>query len=127
MAEISNQILTKKILFISHDANRAGGQIVLLQLLRQLKRHDLPMHLLLCSDGPLENEFREILPTIQLPRLDDVHFSPLTEKLLSFFRLNSWVKQRVSNRRWTQFKSYLLSQNIGLIFVNTIADRKSVV
>lgn len=122
MAEISNQILTKKILFISHDANRAGGQIVLLQLLRQLKQYDLPMHLLLCGDGPLENDFREILPTTQLPRLGDIHFPPLTEKLLSFFRLSSWVKQRVLNRRWKGFKSDLLLQNIDLIFANTIAS-----
>lgn len=122
MAEISNQILTKKILFISHDANRAGGQIVLLQLLRQLKQHNLPMHLLLCSDGPLEDEFRELLPTTRLPRLDDVHFNPFLEKFLSFFSLGSWVKQRVLNRRWTRFQSTLLSQNIGLIFANTIAS-----
>lgn len=122
MAEISNQVLTKKILFISHDANRAGGQIVLLQLLRQLKQHNLPMHLLLCSDGPLEEEFREILPTTRLPRLGDVHFSPFFEKFLSFFSLSSWVKQRTLNRRWTQFKSSLLAQDIGLIFANTIAS-----
>lgn len=122
MAEISNQILTKTILFISHDANRAGGQIVLLQLLRQLKQHGLPMHLLLCSDGPLEDEFREILPTTRLPRLGDVHFSPFLEKLLAFFSLSSRVKQRVLNRRWNRFHATFISQNIGLIFANTIAS-----
>ncbi len=110
----------KKILFISHDANRAGGQIVLLQLLRQLKQHNLPMHLLLCSDGPLEEEFRAIIPTTRLPRLGDVHFSPFMEKLLSFFSLKEWAKKKVLERRWTRFKTLFSAQDFGLIFANTI-------
>lgn len=114
--------MTKKVLFISHDANRAGGQIVLLQLLRQLKQYDLPMHLLLCSDGPLEEEFREILPTTRLPRLGDIHFHPLVEKWLTFLGLNLRVKHRLLNKALNKLKSSLLSENIGLIFANTIAS-----
>lgn len=110
----------KKILFISHDANRAGGQIVLLQLLRQLKQYDLPMHLLLCSDGPLEEEFGALVPTTRLPRLGDVYFSPLTEKLLSLLSLNTWAKSRVLERRWKRFKEQFAAQDFGLIFANTI-------
>ncbi|MFN8348211.1 MAG: glycosyltransferase family 4 protein [Spirosomataceae bacterium] len=122
MAKIGNQVLTKKVLFISHDANRAGGQIVLLQLLRQLKQYNLPMHLLLCSDGPLEEEFREILPTTRLPRLGDIHFHPLAEKWLTFLGLNLRLKQRLLKKALIELKSSLLSENIGLIFANTIAS-----
>lgn len=110
----------KKILFISHDANRAGGQIVLLQLLRQLKQYNLPMHLLLCSDGPLEEEFGALVPTTRLPRLGDVHFGPLIEKLLSLLSLAQWAKRKVLERRWKRFKELFIAQDFGLIFANTI-------
>jgi glycosyltransferase involved in cell wall biosynthesis len=120
LAKTVDEILMKKILFISHDANRAGGQIVLLQLLRQLKQHNLPMHLLLCSDGPLEEEFRSLVSTTRLPRLGDVHFNPLVEKLLSLLSLDNWVKQRVLKRRWRRFKEQFTAQDFGLIFANTI-------
>lgn len=111
----------KKILFISHDANRAGGQIVLLQLLRQLKQQGLPMHLLLCSDGPLEEEFREVVPTTRLPRLGDVHFSPLVTKVLRLVGWEERIKYRVLAKRWAQFRVEIEAQDIGLIFANTIA------
>lgn len=110
----------KKILFISHDANRAGGQIVLLQLLRQLKQHNLPMHLLLCSDGPLEEEFGALVPTTRLPRLGDIHFNSLTEKLLSLLSLTQWAKRKVLERRWRRFKERFIAEDFGLIFANTI-------
>jgi glycosyltransferase involved in cell wall biosynthesis len=112
----------KKILFISHDANRAGGQIVLLQLLRQLKQHNLPMHLLLCSDGPLEDEFKEILPTTRLPRLGDIHFSSLITKILRLLGVENRLKNRLLNKKWAQFRQEMAAQDFGLIFVNTIGS-----
>lgn len=80
------------------------------------------MHLLLCSDGPLEEEFREILPTTRLPRLGDIHFHPLAEKWLTFLGLNLRLKQRLLKKALIELKSSLLSENIGLIFANTIAS-----
>jgi len=112
----------KKILFISHDANRAGGQIVLLQLLRQLKQQGLPMHLLLCSDGPLEEEFREVVPTTRLPRLGDIHFSPFLTKIARLVGWEQRMKHRVLAKRWAQFRADMEAQNVGLIFANTIAS-----
>lgn len=111
----------KKNLFISHDANRAGGQIVLLQLLRQLKQQGLPMHLLLCSDGPLEEEFREVVPTTRLPRLGDIHFSPFVTKVLRLVGWEERMKHRVLAKRWAQFRAEMEAQDFGLIFANTIA------
>ncbi|MEZ4900810.1 MAG: glycosyltransferase family 4 protein [Spirosomataceae bacterium] len=110
------------MLFISHDANRAGGQMVLLQLLQQLKQYHLPMHLLLCSDGPLEEEFRAILPTTRLPRLGDIHFRPFIETLLRFLGISDWAKRRVLTRRWKRFETNMIAEDFGLIFVNTIAS-----
>jgi glycosyltransferase involved in cell wall biosynthesis len=112
----------KKILFISHDANRAGGQIVLLQLLQHLKQRGVSMHLLLCSDGPLEDDFRALLPTTRLPRLGDVYLNGFLSQFLKILGFENYLKQRILERRWQKFRDYMMAQDFGLIFVNTIGS-----
>lgn len=112
----------KKILFISHDANRAGGQIVLLQLLQHLKQRGVSMHLLLCSDGPLEDDFRALLPTTRLPRLGDVYLNGILSQLLRILGFENSLKQWILERRWRKFRDYMIAQDFGLIFVNTIGS-----
>ena len=51
-----------KILFISHDANRAGAQLFLLSVMKYLKQKGIEMQLLLLGGGVLENDFSEICP-----------------------------------------------------------------
>ena len=54
----------KKIVFISHLADRTGAPIVLLHLLRWLKqRGDFEFVILLEATGELENDFRDIAKT----------------------------------------------------------------
>lgn len=54
----------KKILFVSHDANRAGAQILLLRFLKKLaERADVPFHILLKHGGPLAADFEKLAPT----------------------------------------------------------------
>ena len=54
----------KNILFVSHDANRAGAQILLLRFLRLLKEDkNFKFSILLKQGGIIENEFNEIAPT----------------------------------------------------------------
>jgi hypothetical protein len=54
----------KHILFVSHDANRAGAQILLLRFLKLLKYDkDFTFSILLKSGGIIENEFKEIAKT----------------------------------------------------------------
>lgn len=112
----------KKILFISHDANRAGGQIVLLQLLQHLKQRGVSMHLLLCSDGPLEDDFKALLPTTRLPRLGDVYLNGFLSQFLKILGFENYLKQRILERRWQKFRDYMMAQDFGLIFVNTIGS-----
>lgn len=52
----------KKILFISHDATRAGAQLLLLDFLFWLKNNDKNFYfeILLVKGGELENEFRKL-------------------------------------------------------------------
>ena len=49
-----------KILFISHDANRAGAQLFLLNMMQYLAKKNVSLHLLLLSGGVLEEDFRAI-------------------------------------------------------------------
>ena len=54
----------KNILFVSHDANRAGSQILLLRFLRLLKENqNFKFSVLLKDGGIIENEFNEIAQT----------------------------------------------------------------
>lgn len=53
----------KKILFISHDANRAGAQILLLRFLKKLKHlPDYQFRILLKHGGGLIREFEKLAP-----------------------------------------------------------------
>lgn len=58
-----------KILFISHDAYRAGAQLLLLNLIKWIRnnRRDFEMALLLKDGGNLESEFSKLLPVYKWP------------------------------------------------------------
>jgi hypothetical protein len=88
----------KKILFVSHDANRAGSQLLLLQLLRLLKDRGVPMHLLLCSGGELEQEFEEVVSITRLYQNDKVSPTPFTGKLLKKVNLYKLYEERTVQR-----------------------------
>ncbi|RIV27221.1 glycosyltransferase [Fibrisoma montanum] len=49
-----------KVLFIGHDANRAGAQYLLLHLLTYLKQTGVQTALLLAGDGPLRSEYERV-------------------------------------------------------------------
>lgn len=54
----------KKILFISHDANRAGAQILLLRFLEKLPQYaDFQFKVLLGFEGPLVEDFERVAET----------------------------------------------------------------
>jgi glycosyltransferase involved in cell wall biosynthesis len=54
----------KKVLFIGHDAYRAGAQIELLHLLRNLKKtYEINFSVVLKNGGELENEYKNISNT----------------------------------------------------------------
>lgn len=55
--------MKKSVLFISHDAFRAGATIILINLLRWFKENtDIPFHVLICKHGEMEEEFRKLAP-----------------------------------------------------------------
>lgn len=112
----------KKILFVSHDANRAGSQLLLLQLLRLLKERGIPMHLLLCSGGELEHEFEEVVSITRLYQNYKVSPPQLTGRLLKKVNLYKIYEERSNQKINEKITAELEEQNIGLVFINSIAN-----
>lgn len=109
--------MIKKILFISHDANRAGSQLLLLQLLKHLKEQDVPIHLLLAQGGNLENEFREVCDITFFPVSPSVSPQPFFQKVGRLLQGN-----RREEKEYAIFQKQLENLNVGLVFVNSIAN-----
>lgn len=112
----------KKILFVSHDANRAGSQLLLLQLLRLLKERRVPMHLLLCNGGELEHEFEEVTSITKLYQNFKVAPAPLTGRLLKTVNLYKRYQERSVQKINDRIIAEIELQNIGLVFINSIAN-----
>jgi len=111
----------QKVLFISHDANRAGSQLLLLQLLRLLKEKGVPMHLLLCNGGVLEEEFADVVSITKLNSTKNT-VSNLSGKFLQKVRLHKLYEKHTIEKENERAIAELKSQNIGLVFVNSIAN-----
>ena len=112
----------KKILFVSHDANRAGSQLLLLQLLRLLKERGIPMHLLLCNGGELEDQFAEVITITRLYQNYTVEAPMFTGKLLRKVNLHKLYEEHSAQKENGRIVAELEAQNIGLVFVNSIAN-----
>jgi len=112
----------KKILFVSHDANRAGSQLLLLQLLRLLKERGVPMHLLLCNGGDLEQEFEEVTSITRLYQSYTLAPNLLSGKLLKKINLHKLYEERSAQKENERITAELHAENIGLVFVNSIAN-----
>lgn len=95
----------EKILFVSHDVNRAGAQLFLLSIMKYFKQKDVEIILLVINDwGSLKTEFSDLF---QVYYLND---STNSQKK-SFFK-----KQRNAIKRIRE------NHLIDLIYLNTIAS-----
>jgi glycosyltransferase involved in cell wall biosynthesis len=101
-----------KILFISHDANRAGAQLFLLNIMQYLIKKGISMHLLLLCDGVLKSEFEDICPVTEYPKME-------VSKALYKKAISKLIPK--NNKQKAQFYSSLLAENFDLIYANTIA------
>lgn len=110
--------MSKKILFISHDASATGAPILLLNFMQWLKENtEIPFQILLKKGGQLEKEFQEIAPVW--------FYSPptspkngLIDKSLKRLKLKS-DKKDLKAYQQSLFKK-LAKENIGLIYGNTM-------
>ena len=105
----------KNILFVSHDANRAGAQILLLRFLRLLKENqDFKFSILLKEGGMIESEFTEIAQTYFWE-------TPKSYGKRSFFEK---ICKRFTNEdnHKIEVLEILKKQNFDLIISNTVTN-----
>ena len=107
----------KKILFISHQASYTGAPRSLLRLMRWLKENtNIPLVTLQKEDGPLQNQFEELgtVFNFQSKELKSSLLSKVAKKIgISSYRHSKHLKN---------LKKTLIQEDIGLIYVNTIAN-----
>jgi len=99
------------ILFISHDANRAGAQLFLLNIMRYFKADGFGIKLLLVNSwGPLTAEFNE--------EFEVFYYSKKKEDTKG--RFSSLLKKE---SKWVDVISLLADQHsIDIVYANTIAS-----
>jgi len=104
-----------KILFISHDANRAGAQLFLLSVMKYLKQKGIEMQLLLLGGGVLENDFSEICP-------NNFWQSANSQQKGLKKAISKLVKSQNETNATQQLLESLKKANFDYIYANTIAS-----
>lgn len=95
----------KKILFVSHDVNRAGAQLFILSIMKYFKQKDIEIVLLAINNwGSLKDEFSELFPVYFLN-------NGSAEKKKSFFEKQQNAIEKIKKHH-----------TIDLIYLNTIAS-----
>ncbi|MFD2521289.1 glycosyltransferase family 4 protein [Emticicia soli] len=107
-----------KILFISHDANRAGAQIFLLNIMQYFQQKKMSMHLLLLGGGSLEKDFEQICPVSKYPNEPANTTLSLQDKVLKKLKLKDSNPNQAAKEA---LKAKLQSENFDCIYTNTIA------
>ena len=104
-----------KILFVSHDANRAGAQLFLLSIMKYLKQKGVEMQLLLIGGGVLDTEFAEICTN---------HFWPSANPQQKGIKkaFSKLVKSQNETDEIQQLLESLKRINFDYIYANTIAS-----
>jgi glycosyltransferase involved in cell wall biosynthesis len=107
--------MPKKVLFISHEADRSGAPIVLLRLLRWLKSHSgLQARVLLQRGGELRAEFEAVAPT--LLATDSAGPGPAARFLSRLPLAGRLARHDV----FKPLRERLGAEGIGLVYSNTV-------
>ena len=110
------------ILLIGHDANRAGAQLVLLQLMQQLSRNGIALHLLLGESGPLLPDYERLASVTIWPRQAEYVVSPTADKVLGKLGLWSRKADQQQQRQHEALHNALQLDTIDLVLVNTVTS-----
>ncbi len=111
------------LLLIGHDANRAGAQLVLLQLMRLLKQQStVQMRLLLGAGGPLLADYEALAPVTIWPADDPHIINPVADKVLA--KLGRWeqARQHKADRRQQAINQALAVNEVDVVLVNTVSS-----
>jgi glycosyltransferase involved in cell wall biosynthesis len=109
--------VSRTILFVGHDAYRAGAQIALLHLLKWLRsNHDASLILLLKRGGELVEEYERVAPTVIL-NADDMSAGPLAS-------VARRLQRHICGTRLVRTRAFrtLSKHRVDLIYVNSVAS-----
>jgi glycosyltransferase involved in cell wall biosynthesis len=104
-----------KLLYVSHDANRAGAPILSLHILRWLQANkDVTLGIMLLKGGSLEGEFAKIAPTMIVESKPRGRIGTFTRKATrTFFSgISQW-------RTASKIKSHIRAFAPDIIYANT--------
>ena len=113
---------SQKVLFISHDANRAGSQLLLLQLIKLLNKQGISTHLLLCDGGDLVEDFRAVTSLTLLQTSPKPPVSTLPQRIIKRLPFIQAATLGPDEKLSVRIKGELSQLNIGLVFVNSVAN-----
>ncbi|UFH52016.1 glycosyltransferase family 4 protein [Spirosoma sp. KNUC1025] len=114
----------KNLLLIGHDANRAGAQLVLLNLMRLLKAEGFQMRLLLGDGGPLLSEFQAICPVTIWPAPDRYVLGAISDKVLGKLGLWQTFHDRQLKAHQQDVREQLKVDSVDLVLVNTVTGSR---
>lgn len=115
---------TSKVLFVSHDANIAGAQRILLHILQYRAKQGCESLLLLGEGGELRAEFEKVVKIIDWPK--EVNQESILKKIAKKTPLKKVLSpnQKDFRKGLKEMKSALEAFKPDVIFSNTIANGK---
>lgn len=113
---------SQKVLFISHDANRAGSQLLLLQLIKLLSDQGISSHLLLSKGGELLEEFADITSISILHPSGPAQKRTFLHKVRARLPLGKFRAKDSTRKNYLSVQKDLEEQNFALVFVNSVAN-----
>lgn len=109
------------LLLIGHDANRAGAQLVLLQLMRGLRERGITLHLLLGAGGSLLGEYQQVADSVVIwPASEPNVAGALGDKILGKLGLYQSVAHLRDAKRLAAIYQQLHLDVVDLVLVNTV-------
>ncbi|WP_460906139.1 glycosyltransferase family 4 protein [Spirosoma areae] len=109
---------------MGHDANRAGAQLVLLNLMRLLNAEGFRMHLLLGAGGPLLKEYQAICSVTIWPAPDRYVVGALADKLLWKAGLWASLRNKQASARQAAIRAQLNLDAVDIVLVNTVTSSR---
>jgi glycosyltransferase involved in cell wall biosynthesis len=110
--------MTKKILFISHNASRTGAPVFLLNFLRWFRTNaNIPFLILLGEGGVLESDLAELAPVLIWKDETATARRRIKNAIRHFDLLG--ITQLVHH---SAMRKRLANENIGLIYSNTVTN-----
>ncbi|MEY4384600.1 MAG: hypothetical protein RI995_2142 [Bacteroidota bacterium] len=112
--------MSKKILFIGHDANRAGAQIVLLNWLKEQKKKGVENYLLLESGGALLSQYQKYAK-VWVWKVERNKGNRILKKL-PFFKREESLDDQPTREEVALLMRELRKERFDLLIANTVAS-----